>query len=327
MDRRGRTALVVEDEAATRALIARCLRATGLEVTEAESAERVLVDASRRHTAWDVVVADVHLPGMSGLDLVAEVLARRPSQPVVLITGDPDAALARDSLACGPVTLLLKPFDIAQLDAAVAAALMRQDMSVDWGATVLQHGAGNVPQAWLDLADRHSFAGAGHARRVGRLALVLAEGMPGFELRVPIGELLVAAWSHELGRLAGRGAVPSEAAEQGARLLEECDCAPGIVRGVRHLHERWDGSGGPAGLAGVAIPPMSRVLAVADALDHYIAAWIQAGRSPAEAAARALGLVRVQARSAFCPDAADAAQRQQSRIQQIAAERSLNEAA
>src|SRR3990172_8647134 len=83
-----KTALLVEDDAAPRALLARHLRRSGLDVTALESAERVLVEASQRHMAFDVVISDVHLPGMSGLGLATLVLSQRPSQPVVLITGD-----------------------------------------------------------------------------------------------------------------------------------------------------------------------------------------------------------------------------------------------
>ncbi|CAN5705731.1 two-component system response regulator [soil metagenome] len=310
-------ALLIEDDAATRMLIAKHLRLSGLEVTALESGEQVLVEAARREVAFDVVVSDVHLPGMSGLDLASLILSRNPSQPIVLITGDPDAALAREALSRGPVSYLLKPFEMFELDAAVNQALVRHDVTRIRDAQPLTTAAGRVPQGWLDVVDQRSYAGPGHARRVGHLALAIAEAAPELERQLEIGELLVAAWSHELGRISGEASDPVEMVLEGARLLTERACAPGVADGVGHLHERYDGSGGPRGLAGDAIPVISQILSVADAVEHYVSAWLQAGKSPTEAVERALGLVRVQSGTMFAPAVVGAVMRQQSRVLSI----------
>ena len=63
----GKSALLVEDDTATRALIARQLRRSGLDVLALESGERVLREAADRYTSFDVVILHIHLPGMSGL--------------------------------------------------------------------------------------------------------------------------------------------------------------------------------------------------------------------------------------------------------------------
>jgi response regulator RpfG family c-di-GMP phosphodiesterase len=97
-------------------------------------------------------------------------------------------------------------------------------------------------------------------------------------------------------------------------MLTELDCTAGVVEGVRHMHERYDGTGGPDRLRGEGIPPIAQVLAVADSLEHYAAAWVHAGRDAAEAMERALGLVRVQRGTVFSPEVVDAAMRQRHRI-------------
>jgi putative two-component system response regulator len=309
--------LLVEDEKATRDVIARHLRRSGLDVVAVESGEAALVEASRAGAGFAVVVSDVHLPGMSGLDLVSLILSRCASQPVVLITGDPDAALARAALARGPVSYLLKPFEMFELDAAVNQALVRQDMSQVWGGSAMTGMAGSVPQNWLDLVDSRSYAGPGHAQRVGHIALALAEVSPTHRKRIDEGELLVAAWSHELGRLSTETWDPAAMAVEGGRLLAELGCAAGVVEGVRHMHERWDGSGGPERRAGEDIPLITQLLSVADSIDHYVSAWLQAGKDATEAVDRALGLVRVQSGSVFCPAAVEAALLQRPRIMSI----------
>jgi putative two-component system response regulator len=316
-----RRVLLVEDEPATRSLLARHLRRSGLEVLAVDSGEAALVAARRAPAGYDVVVSDVHLPGMSGLDLTSLILSRTPSQPVVLITGDPDAALAREALSRGPVSYLLKPFEMFELDAAVKQALVRQDMTRGWGPLGESITPGAVPQGWLDLVDERSYAGPGHAQRVGKLALALAEASPEHGMQVDTGELLVAAWSHELGRLAREAADPVVMATEGARMLQGLGCAPGVVEGVCHQYERWDGSGGPLGLAGSAIPLLSQLLSVADALDHYIAAWLQTGRDGTLAAERALGLIQAQRGTMFSPAVVDAAVRQRLRVLAICGQR------
>jgi CheY-like chemotaxis protein len=313
--------LLVEDEAGTRSLLARQLRRSGLEVTAVESGEAALVEAGRTAGGYQVVVSDVHLPGMSGLDLAGLILSRSPAQPVVLITGDPDVALAREALSRGPVSYLLKPFELFELDAAVKQALVRQEQAQGWGLLRQDGIPGSVPQGWLDLVDERSYAGPGHARRVGRVALALAEAAPELGTQVDTGELLVAAWSHELGRLAQEAADPVVMAAECARMLRALGCSAGVVDGVCHMYERWDGSGGPLRLAGTSIPLVSQLLAVADALDHYVAAWLHAGRSAGVAVDRALGLVRVQRGSMFCPAVVDAAVTQAAQLLSICGRR------
>jgi response regulator RpfG family c-di-GMP phosphodiesterase len=309
--------LLVEDDAATRSVIARHLRASGYDVTPMESAEDVILATGGGPGAWDVVISDVHLPGTSGLDLASYMLRRRPTQPIVLITGDPDEALARDALSRGPVSYLLKPFELFELEAAVRQAIGRAGEQRVERKGAEPGGAGEIPEEWLRFVDERSYAGAGHAERVAELAVVLAEelGEGGREVRP--GDLKLAARVHELGRLRGPVADPTEMVMVGARMLEDAGFPPAVVQTVRHLHERWDGMGGPDSLAASRIPAASLVLAVADSLDHYSSAWRHAGLRPVDAADRAIGLVVVQQSTVFSPLVAAAAHRRRADIRKI----------
>lgn len=311
----GQGILLVEDDVATRALIARQLRRAGLEVTAVESGERVLAEVADRYTAFDVVILDVHLPGMSGLDLASLIQARRPAQPIVLITGDSDPRLAREALARGPVSFLLKPFEMYELQAAVNQALVRR--GVESSAQEPAAGPEESP-GWLDLVEG-AYLGSAHARRVGRLTLALAEALPEVEKRMEVGEMLVAAWSHELGR-SGTDADPVSVAVESARRLEELGCSAHVVAAVRHLAERHDGSGGPDRLRGDAIPLISQMVAAADALEQYAMASLGEDAGPAEAVDRALGLISAQRGTLFRPEVVDAARRQRERMIAICAD-------
>jgi HD-GYP domain-containing protein (c-di-GMP phosphodiesterase class II) len=125
---------------------------------------------------------------------------------------------------------------------------------------------------------------------------------------------------HELGRLEGHTSEPTELAARGARMLAEAGFPDGIVSAIRHMHERWDGTGGPDGLAASRIPFSAQVLGAADSIDHYWAAWVQAGSRTEDAAARALALVKAQQGSLFSSMVIGAIDRAGADVRQILSE-------
>lgn len=302
--RRGSRILVVDDDTALREAIARRLRRARHLVVTAENAQIALAHCELGRSPFDVVVTDVHMPGMSGLDLATALIERRPLQRVIIITSDPDEALKRAALSRGPVSFLLKPFELFELEAAVDQALaMPRFMTPPPAAPTHKSfdAIGTVPAEWLLWTDDRSNAGAGHADRVARMARVVALSLPVQMAAFELGELEIAAWSHEIGLLAGPNASPVEIAWRGAEILQECGASEEVSRIVRLMHERWDGSGGPDGLVGDTIPLGAQILHVVDAIDHYCAAWLQAGLRGELAAYRAISLVMAQARTCFSP--------------------------
>jgi DNA-binding response OmpR family regulator len=108
--------LVVEDDASMRRSISRLLRAAGFECAEHDSAEALL--RTEDPNAWDCVVADIHLPGLSGFELVAELRNSRSGMPAVFVTANDDAKTRTRALQLFRVAHLAKPFEgTALLDA------------------------------------------------------------------------------------------------------------------------------------------------------------------------------------------------------------------
>jgi len=294
--------LLVEDEAGTRGVLAKHLGRVGLDVTAVEAAEDVPGARERLGRPFDVVVSDVHLPGMSGIELATMLLASFPGQPIVLITGDPDAALRREALSRGPVSYLLKPFDLAELESAVREALAgdaRRRLTPPPSLKKVEPRVGGIPADWLKWVDERSYAGAGHGVRVARLCRVLVGDRQQDD---PLSKLQLASYGHEVGLMAGAASDPVELAWRGADTIAGLGGDPEVVRVIRHMHERWDGSGGPEKLAGASIPAGSAVLSVADSLDHYAGAWMQVGVPTVDAVDRAIELVLAQSGSAFNPE-------------------------
>jgi FixJ family two-component response regulator len=73
--------------------------------------------------SFNCVVSDIHMPGMSGLDLMKHLAARGSTTPVILITARSDANLEAKAAVAGAVCLLRKPFEIDELTACIEGAV------------------------------------------------------------------------------------------------------------------------------------------------------------------------------------------------------------
>lgn len=112
---------VVEDDAAMRKSIERLLHAYDFETIAYASAEEFLGCPLADSAAG--LVLDIHLPGMSGIELRRRLLAAGSKQPVVFITAHDDQATHAEALAAGCVAFLQKPFDPSRLAEALQRAM------------------------------------------------------------------------------------------------------------------------------------------------------------------------------------------------------------
>jgi excisionase family DNA binding protein len=110
--------LVVDDEPRIRELFSSSLHADHRTVLTAASGEEALVMA--RHTEFDVVLLDLAMPGLNGVETFRELRAIRPWLPVIIVTGHPDSDLMAQALAVGPFTLIPKPIDMKTLRQTVS---------------------------------------------------------------------------------------------------------------------------------------------------------------------------------------------------------------
>lgn len=112
---------VVEDDAAMRRSIEYLLIARGYTVSTFESAEAFLESAAIGSAVG--LVLDIHLPGMSGIDLQTRLLAMKSRMQVVFVTAYDDDAVRLKALALGCVDFLQKPFDSSRLIQALERAM------------------------------------------------------------------------------------------------------------------------------------------------------------------------------------------------------------
>jgi FixJ family two-component response regulator len=124
MRREELTVFVVEDDASVRDSLALMLGLEGYRTALFADAEAFL--AAWRSEWSGCVIADLRLPGMSGVELQAELLRRASTLPFVIITAHGDLATARAAFRAHAVDFLEKPFDQAQLRAAIEAAFAQE---------------------------------------------------------------------------------------------------------------------------------------------------------------------------------------------------------
>src|ERR1041385_8090283 len=114
---------IIDDDESVRAALQRILASNGLEAAAFASAEQFLASDQASHVAC--LIADVRMPGLSGLQLHQRLLADGRQIPTILITGCPTEADRDAALAAGVVAYLSKPFSERALLDDVAAALSR----------------------------------------------------------------------------------------------------------------------------------------------------------------------------------------------------------
>ena len=114
------TVYVVDDDSAIRDSISLSLSLRGYHISQFANAEDFL---NAFDAAWmGCVVADIRMPGLSGLQLQAELAARGSNLPVVIITGHGDVTSARTAFRAKAVDFLEKPFDDDHLIGAIETA-------------------------------------------------------------------------------------------------------------------------------------------------------------------------------------------------------------
>jgi DNA-binding NtrC family response regulator len=115
--------LVVDDEASLLLTLVANLELEGFDVSEAKSAEQALAELRTRD--FDLVLSDIRMPGMSGVDLCRAIHRLRPELPVVLMTAFSIESVVREAVSEGALLVLPKPFAIEHLVRILVSAMRR----------------------------------------------------------------------------------------------------------------------------------------------------------------------------------------------------------
>lgn len=118
----GKRVLVVDDEDMPRQTITRMLEAGGFSVVTASSGAEAIERLAADGDAIDIVLSDVQMPGMNGIDLSYHIREQFPSMPVAIVSGDV-SDLERSVIGRSDVPFIKKPFHAESLYSAVREAI------------------------------------------------------------------------------------------------------------------------------------------------------------------------------------------------------------
>ena len=117
------TILLVEDEESVRQLIRETLESRGYHVLEAGNGHAALALAATRSDAIHLVITDVVMPGLSGHEVVHQLLLARPSTKVLYLSGHAEETVATPLASQAPKAFLQKPFTLQNLSRKVREVL------------------------------------------------------------------------------------------------------------------------------------------------------------------------------------------------------------
>ena len=289
--------LAVDDEAAASRLLSLILAAPAFQCTTASNGEEALVALQREH--FDAVISDLHMPGMSGMELLTEVRRCHPHVAFLVTTGVDDVDVGVQAMRCGADDYLVKPLRDTAVLASLESALHKRQLEqqiehyrqhleemVAERTGQLQSALQRIERSYedtlqalgaaIDLRDDET---AGHSKRVCRYSLEIARAMgwPDKQLE----SLARGAYLHDIGKLGVPDGIllkPGPLTEDERKLMQRhVQIGFDVVKDIPFLadtaeiilmhHERYDGGGYPRGLKGEEILPGARIFAVGDTLD------------------------------------------------------------
>ncbi len=121
--------LIVEDEPDVRRLTRTVVEELGYTVKTAASAEEA--DLWMTSATFDLVLLDIELPRMNGVEFLSWALGRQPDLAVIMLTGRAEPKLAMECIDQGARTYLVKPLDVDFLERAVRDALMVRELLLE----------------------------------------------------------------------------------------------------------------------------------------------------------------------------------------------------
>jgi response regulator RpfG family c-di-GMP phosphodiesterase len=289
--------LVVDDDPALRKILSVMLTHADFVCRTAACGEEALCLLETHPT--DVVISDLRMPGISGMDLLIEVRGRFPQVAFLMVTGEDETRVGVRAMQLGADDYLLKPFDADVVLGSLLRALQKKKLEREVQEyrlhleemvsertqqlrTALQQTERSYEDtlealgAAIDLRDSPT---AGHSRRVFLYSMELAKSIGGLEQE--IRSIAMGAWLHDIGKLAipdrvllkpgpltdSEWEIMRRHARIGYELVKSISFLAGAAEIVLTHHERFDGSGYPQKMKGAEIPFGARIFAVADTLD------------------------------------------------------------
>jgi len=320
--------LVVEDEPSVREILTWRLMEEGYNCQPAPNALNAL-DCFQNGQKFDLMMSDIRMPGMSGIDLLKKVRALDPDLAVIMVTAVSDMSIAIETLKMGASDYITKPFNLDEVCIAVERALEKRSLILKnreyqlFLEDKVEEQTVQIKNLYLDaikslvsaLEAKDKYT-EGHSRRVTRYAVEIARIM-GIS-REQIQKVYLAGLLHDIGKIGIPDGIlhkPGPLTKDERRVMERhCEIGERILTGARSKvlglacsvaashHEKWNGSGYPRGIAGREIALEGRIVALVDVFDALVSERCYKPAFPYE---RAIDIITSESGRHFDPDVVD----------------------
>ncbi len=326
--------ITTDDDQAIRKVIQILLRKEGYEVTVCSNGDELLANLKASWSTVDLILLDIKMPGLSGIQLL-EILRRNyPRIPVIMLTAFNDLDTGMKAIRLGASDYLTKPVHREVLVSCVSRVLddtaLKQD-EVAEKVTYIAHQKELEDQlqnalialksttlatleAFTETIEQKDPYTKGHCSRVRTIALALGKALNLSEENLQILE--GGALLHDIGKIG----IPEEILNKsskltesefdlirehpiaGERIINHIDLFQAYRPIIRSHHERMDGKGYPDGLKGDQIPLDVRIVSLSDAFDAMTTSRAYRAALPTELAVEELKLF---SGTQFDPDLVD----------------------
>jgi len=289
--------MVVDDEQLVSAILARYLSQAGYSCVTAESGAEALGKLEEHPCA--LALCDVRMPGMDGIELLKSIKEYDEDIAVIMVSAVDNREVAVEAMRAGAYDYVIKPFHFEEVLISVQRALENRRLLLE-RKEYQRDLEKKVEERTRELAEKNEelqrlFISAiesivlalqakdeyteGHSRRVSAHATAIARehSLPDKEVE----NIGLAALLHDIGKVGTKESILNKPGkltdEEGdhirshplvaASILEPITPLRDVIAYIKHVHEAYDGSGYPEGLAGDGIPLGARIVAVADVFD------------------------------------------------------------
>ena len=259
-----------------------------------------------------LILLDVHMPGMSGHDVIRR-LKENPSYaeiPVIFLTSDDEEDTEVQGFSEGAIDFIRKPFrknvalqrinrilELSYLQKNLKQEVEKQTAVAETRRQSLERLSLQMVRTLANTIDAKDSYTNGHSTRVAKYSVMIAKRMGYAGERLE--QLQYAAMLHDIGKIGIPREIinkPSRLTDEeyeiikthpaiGGNILKEISEIPDIAIGARWHHERYDGKGYPDGLSGTEIPEIARIIGVADSYDAMTSKRSYRGVLPQEVVA------------------------------------------